>query len=730
MRSHVVSVLVLLIIVGLFFHSLFIPSLKIFSFPDYGQSDLWQQTYPAKFFLAESLKNGELPLWNPYVGNGYPEFAKAEIGALFIPNMLFLYILPFPIAINFLYITTFLIGSLSMYFLAIRFRLQPRASLLAAVIFAYSTFFLTKLPHLSRIESVSLLPLIILTLDSLLSHPTIKKSCIFAIIAAQQIYAGHFQMIFVSWLLIVMYTGYKTYLSSIYKPLVYLGLSGLLIGMISSIQLLPSLEFIQSTARGSGFSPQQSLLYSFPWKNLATLVDPFIFGSPHDGSFAFKNFSDGNIFWENSLFISLPALILSAIALVNLKKSKDPLVLFSVILFFTAVFLMTGKYSPLYFIHSLKPFSFFRAPSKYSILAIFSLSILSAYGMNYLLGFLSKRKLPQLVIEGIFITIFFISVFQLYNFHRTYSIADSPDNLLQEPSDSRDFSNPHYRYVSYGSASPWNKMLVKDGWKDMSGFNYVQNALVPNMNVLYGYRSFDSYRILISKRSQTALSLSDNLYGLSFKNVMYQEAFNNFLDMQSVSMIVGVDLPGWIDTEVTEPAPATYTKNNLPEISRAHRSTAAPRFHFAPNLYFSETVHDISKALEDPEFEASTSAFVEERFNQPSDEEIPSLHILRDLPTHSEIATDVQSPLLFVATDTFYTGWKAFVDEKEVPIHPVNINQRGIHIPAGTQKIEMKYLPGSFALGKKIALFGYAFIGLLILYSVYREVSAISLAKR
>ena len=165
--------------------------------------------------------------------------------------------------------------------LAVRLRLQPRAALLSAVVFAYSTFFLTKFPHLSRIESVSLLPVLILILDYILERPTIKKASIFALIAAQQIYAGHFQMIFITWLTLLMYTIYTLYVSRKLKSLLYVGLSVVLLGLIVSIQLLPSIEFIQSTARGAGFSPQQSLLYSFPWKNFATLLNPFILSLIH-----------------------------------------------------------------------------------------------------------------------------------------------------------------------------------------------------------------------------------------------------------------------------------------------------------------------------------------------------------------------------------------------------------------------------------------------------------------
>ena len=129
-------------------------------------------------------------------------------------------------------------------------------------------------------------------------------------------------------------------------------------------------------------------------------------------------------------------------------------------------------------------------------------------------------------------------------------------------------------------------------------------------------------------------------------------------------------------------------------------------------------------------FEASTSAFVEEKFINAVSTNVPLLNILRDSPTHISVSTNVTDPILFVMTDTFYKGWKAYVDEKETTIYPVNINQRGIWLPEGAKKVEVIYQPESFALGKKITVLGYLIISLLIVYSLYREGSSVSPAKR
>lgn len=703
MRKHLGAILLLCLISGVFFHSLFYPQIKIFSFPDYGQSDLWQQTYPAKYFLAESLKHGELPLWNPYVGGGYPEFAKAEIGALYLPNMIFLYLFSFPLAINLLYVSTFLIASVSMYFLCIRWKLHAQASIIAAITFAYSTFFLTKFPHLSRIESASLLPLIMIFFDRLLEKPTLKRAALCAVVIAQQIYAGHFQMMFISALILGAYALYHIWKNRRSTLLLYVGCMGLIVCLLSAIQLLPSAEFIQLTQRGAGFSPQQSLLYSFPWKNLATLINPFIFGSPHNGSYPLENFFDGNIFWENTLYISIPGIFLVAVGIITMKTKRKDIRFFLTFLCLIGISMMTGKYSPFYLIHSIKPFSFFRAPSKYIFIVAFSISVLAGFGYQYIKETMQKRKIIRSVQRIFFIICLFCIVFQLYAFHTQYMIMDKPENLLTDRSDLP--KSDQYRYVSYGSAPVWNKNLIKNGWKNMSPYNALQKALVPNSNVLYDRYSFDVYRILLTRRTQTSIALSDKLYASSTQSEQHERVFSNFMDMHSVKTLI--------------------TTNDT--VSYQNRPSASPRFHFADTTYTIKTVQNIIDILAQKEFSATRSAFVEKKLPHFSEGAI--VLSVNQSAQKLDIRVDVPQKSLFIMTDTYYPGWNAYVDNKKVDIFPVNINQRGIIVPKDTRSIIFQYEPTMFLYGKYLTLGGYALISLLIARSLYQEFHEVSVSK-
>lgn len=68
------------------------------------------------------------------------------------------------------------------------------------------------------------------------------------------------------------------------------------------------------------------------------------------------------------------------------------------------------------------------------------------------------------------------------------------------------------------------------------------------------------------------------------------------------------------------------------------------------------------------------------------------------------IHTSSDSDSLLVLTDSYYPGWKAFVDGKETTIYRADSLVRTIFVPSGDHNIEFSYLPQSFVMGILISL--------------------------
>jgi hypothetical protein len=76
-----------------------------------------------------------------------------------------------------------------------------------------------------------------------------------------------------------------------------------------------------------------------------------------------------------------------------------------------------------------------------------------------------------------------------------------------------------------------------------------------------------------------------------------------------------------------------------------------------------------------------------------------------------------QQGLLFVS-DTWYPGWKAYVDEKEVEIFRADYAFRAVAVPQGSHKIRFIYDPESFRIGEWLSLAG---LGILLTLYIYES---------
>src|SRR5512147_1915448 len=57
-------------------------------------SDPFYSFYPRRVLLTDAVRNGQLPLWNPYIMTGTPEVANPNFQLFYPPNLLAALILP------------------------------------------------------------------------------------------------------------------------------------------------------------------------------------------------------------------------------------------------------------------------------------------------------------------------------------------------------------------------------------------------------------------------------------------------------------------------------------------------------------------------------------------------------------------------------------------------------------------------------------------------------------
>ncbi len=64
---------------------------------------------------------------------------------------------------------------------------------------------------------------------------------------------------------------------------------------------------------------------------------------------------------------------------------------------------------------------------------------------------------------------------------------------------------------------------------------------------------------------------------------------------------------------------------------------------------------------------------------------------LRDDPQRLELETSAPDRAFLVVADSHHPGWSAWVDGRPVPISPTNLLVRGLPVPAGRHRVEMRY---------------------------------------
>lgn len=93
-----------------------------------------------------------------------------------------------------------------------------------------------------------------------------------------------------------------------------------------------------------------------------------------------------------------------------------------------------------------------------------------------------------------------------------------------------------------------------------------------------------------------------------------------------------------------------------------------------------------------------------------------------DVVTYQSSAT---SDAFAVFSEVFYEkGWRAYVDDKEVPVIRTNYVLRGLTIPAGQHNIRFEFKPASYYTGKQVAniinILIFVVLGIAI-YIVYKS---------
>ena len=277
-------------------------------------ADLAIQNTPWKQFALNSLRGGEIPLWNPYLFAGAPFLANGQHSMLYPFSVLFL-VLPIAKAYGWFVLSQVWLAGLSMYAFGRILGLRRGGAGLAGLVYQGAQFLIISAAVFPMIvAAVVWLPLLLGCVDRVITtsfglperrHRTLLWAATGAVALALQVLAGHAEFTYYTLLVMGLYalwrlvgelrirnyeSGITEELAARHSPLVtrpiaWLAAMVALGLLIAALQLVPLFEVGQVNFRAGSAGFDEVRGWAFPWRNALTLLLPDFHGNPTDHAY-------------------------------------------------------------------------------------------------------------------------------------------------------------------------------------------------------------------------------------------------------------------------------------------------------------------------------------------------------------------------------------------------------------------------------------------------------------
>jgi Dolichyl-phosphate-mannose-protein mannosyltransferase/Bacterial membrane protein YfhO len=407
--------------------------------------DGWSQNLGVRFLIGEMIRNGQLPLWNPYIFCGTPLLGAIQPGALYPPNWLFTVFSP-KTAMNLVVITTYHVALIGAYLYARRIGCNRIGSMIAGIAFAFGGFMTAHLGHTNLIATGAWLPWVLLALEELYLNLRWRWVALGASFIALLFFAGGPQVTFYA----LMVAGAYGLFSLKYREererrgrflfgAAAMSVCGALIG---AIQLLPTRELQQQGERAA-ITYVTFADFSVPPQYLFQMIFPYFFGGGGQSPYKIPGWGKLGA-TETAGYVGMLAMIFGLIALVGQFKQKrrNRLVWFWAGCAAVAVLLALGYYLP-FSIHKLlyhiPVYNLFSASGRHMFEFDFAAGVLAGLGVTWV-----SRNKGEFVWRAIWIGVGLLALIVgvtaiVYRFFVDYLVMGPPVSA-----GAKSFSNPEF----------------------------------------------------------------------------------------------------------------------------------------------------------------------------------------------------------------------------------------------------------------------------------------------
>lgn len=360
--------------------------------------DVVRQLFPSRYFSTLMLKTQQLPLWNPYNFSGNPHLANFQ-SAVFYPLSLIFFVLPFNLAWSIFIISQNVLAGFFLFLFLRELKISLPAAFLGGLAFAYSLYFTVWVEYGNIGSTLLWLPLCLFLVEKIIGEFKRRWVILFILSLTLSILAGYIQTTIYLFGVVYLYFFFRLIFTTTprktYKMVVVL-VGGLLAFLLCGLQILPTWEIFQNSARGD-YSLSQVYKLLLPWFATVGAFVPDFFGNP-----ASRNYWLEGTYIERVLYIGVIPLFFALWAIY--RRPKKQITFFILLLCLTL--LLSVDFFPAHLFYQLRiPIISTTVPTRLLCVFAFALAVLAAFGVDDYLRLKNNRsvKVVGLIFFGFYL---------------------------------------------------------------------------------------------------------------------------------------------------------------------------------------------------------------------------------------------------------------------------------------------------------------------------------------
>ena len=706
--------------------------------------------YPLFHDVSLHLRNFELPLWNPFLFNGFPTIANPEAQIFYPISLAFLPFTAFtPYAVHAKLILHFFLAGAFMYLLARHYLASRLSSLLSAVVYAFNGFMVGHFEHVTIIEVLVWLPLVVLLLEKAICERSPALAVFAGFFLGVSVLAGHPQTshaIGFTLAVLALYraaTDYRRERKAVagLTPIALVAICGAISLLIAALQLLPTTELALESSRGAPLSFARSAgSAQLSLRDLVVLLAPDYFGAVSGTYWGDIDISQG------ILYVGIAPLVLMGLAVLLRRKEVD--VLFFAVMSLLALTVSLGANGPTYSIlFSYGPgFNFFRGPANTAFLFTFFAALLAGKGLDALPARRPGSLLPLYLFgfSAVCLAVFLTGPLPLEGSppeamrHLRSGLAALAGLLLvssvlvlastSAPS-SRSAWPALLLLATCGDLMANFSNAVTLGLKAPPSFHQREPDIVSSLKRHAGMAPGGVLDIALSdEESKRGLfrvyTKPEGIQGTApfgFNRAMVFQVFLvdgfeplarrrhrrliDFLSARSPENLLKITNARYVTT--LGPSAVTITEVGAP----LQRAFLVPNARFAGD----DERQLAALATSDPAREVVLAGEGTDRTGRDFGSGGWSAEVVRYQGSEVEIRTRSAVDAFLVLSDAHYPGWRAWVDGQEQPVLRANYDFRAVSLAGGDHRVVFKFRPRTLVAGAATSAAGLVLVGLAFL---------------